>query len=587
MAREVIQNSWDAAVELQRHEPEVHSFSIDFEFVDLAGSDRVSFEEVLDFDGLRSRIAALGNDTDPRERLGIVTGDCLTEGGADGRLRVCRIVEHGAVGMYGPWHGADSRMYLAMLSIGYNEKADGSGGTFGYGKSGLIRASRPRVILAYSCFREREDDPGVTRRLLGVTYWGQYSLNGESFNGFARFGELNEDGTVRPLENEGADGVARMLGLQVRDDSSAYELGTTFLVIDPVVEPDDLREAIERNWWPAILDGRFVMRVVAPDRSELHCRPRSNPSLKSFVEAYEAVDSGEAIGVGCRVALGSYRPHGGEQVDLGVLALVADPGGWSFPTDSDGSAGAERSLVALMRDPRMIVEYYLPGEQIAKRTPFVRGVYVASPELNVHLARTEPKGHERWEVRPADEVPDESIRIATEVLKRIRTQVTEFQDQLRPEIDASRAVRLPRFDERLKQLQRRNGEAPPPVARGDRILELRPAETRRVLEGGEVRVVGYVDARLRNDREREAATIALRFALALDEDGRRGETIPLLVTAPGSQAQQTKNGTVVVCKLTKEWTRFQIESAGYRADWTSRLLIKRVDDAPEAEKAGG
>ncbi len=577
MAREVIQNSWDAAAELQRDDAGVQAFAIDFGFEELDGGEKEDFDQALDLVGLRDRVTELGLDEELREKLGLAERHCLA---SDSRstLRLCRVVEHGAVGMYGPWRGADSRMYLAMLSIGYNEKADGSGGTFGYGKAGLIRASSTRVIIAYSCFRAREDDPGVTRRLLGVTYWGQYSLNGESFNGFARFGHEQEDGSVVPLENEAADQVAKALGISLRDPDVPEQLGTTFLIVDPVVEPDDLREAIERNWWPAINEGRFVIQVVGYGGDLQHCRPRVNPKLASFIEAFESVTSGAAPEDGLRLELGHYQPQGGERLDLGTLVLVADPAGWSFPSDDEPGVSSERSLIALMRDPRMVVEYHLPGDQIAKRTPFVRGVYVASPDLNHHLARTEPKGHERWETRAAEEVSGVSTRYAAEVLKRIRSAVTEFQEQLRPEADTSKAVRLPRFDERLRQLKKRTGRAPKPVPAGDRLLELRLA-TRREHDQGAVRVKGHVDARLKEGRDISDASVTIRFALALDEDGRRGDLVPLRVDASAGTSEQRKAGTFVTCRLTREWSRFSIESDAYRPDWTSRLRVERVDDS--------
>ena len=583
MAREVIQNSWDAAAALQENDPSVLSFAIDFEFLALHGAERDSFEKALDFAGLRERVSLLDLDGGRRERIGLVAGDCLTADESDSPLRICRIVEHGATGMYGAWHGADSRMYLAMLSIGYNEKADGSGGTFGYGKSGLIRASKPRVILAYSCFREHADDPGVTRRLLGVTYWGQYSLDGESFNGFARFGHTRDDGSVEPLENEAADEVAAALGLDVRDVEDPEQLGTTFLVMDPLVDPDGLREAIERNWWPAILDGRFVVSVIDYDGQQRHCRPKANPRLESFIQAYESVTGGEPPPGGRRIELGPYNPRGGEKLDLGTLVLVAEPGGWSFPSDDDPQAREERSLIALMRNPRMVVEYHLPGDQIAKRTPFIRGVYVASSQLNEHLARTEPKGHERWETRPTSEIPEDSTRYAETVLRRIRNEVTSFQEELRPEVDTSRAIRLPRFDERLRQLQRRSGQAPTPVPQGDRLLELKPAETYRTVDDDGVRVKGHIDVRIRPDRDVSAAKVTLRFALALDEDGRRGDVVPLEVWVDGAAVERRKKGTYVTIDLTKDVTRFDIESAPYRPDWTSRLRVERVDEGSDGE----
>ena len=39
----------------------------------------------------------------------------------------------------------------------------------------------------------------------------------------------------------------------------------------------------------------------------------------------------------------------------------------------------------------MIVEYHLPGRDISRRIPFVRGVLVADSDVNIHLSKTEPK----------------------------------------------------------------------------------------------------------------------------------------------------------------------------------------------------
>ena len=88
-----------------------------------------------------------------------------------------------------------------------------------------------------------------------------------------------------------------------------------------------------------------------------------------------------ASGVARLWDLGAYGPQGGEALQLGKLALVAEPDGWSFPDEAgNGEGGVEnRSLVVLTRDPRMVVEYHLPGRDISRRVPYVRGVFVASP----------------------------------------------------------------------------------------------------------------------------------------------------------------------------------------------------------------
>ena len=425
MAREVIQNSWDAARELRDDEEyrSIPPFYIDFNFKSAAGEARETLARALGLEELAAHARHVaGDDPEQRRRLGLGADDCLRDLDERRSIEYCEIVEHGAKGMYGPWSGAKSRMYLAMLSIGQTEKPDGSGGTFGYGKAGLIRASHPRVVVAYSCFPEQEGDPGVTRRLLGVTYWGSHEdSDGNALNGFARFGDRLPSERVRPFENEAADEVAARLGLAVRRPDQVEQLGTTFLVLDPAVAAQDLREAVERNWWPALLDEDFNVLVRDYDGSEHACRPRNNNQLDAYVKAYDVLQA-NAAGANQRIIdLGNYKPPDETRRSLGRLALVADPDGWSYPDESEGTSVDDRSLVALVRSPRMVVEYHLPGRDISRRTPYVRGLFIADDDVNAHLALTEPKAHERWDAQPQDDVEAAATAYAAQILSGYET----------------------------------------------------------------------------------------------------------------------------------------------------------------------
>ena len=545
MAREVIQNSWDAAQELRVRRPDAPAFEIDFQFDHLSGERKLELVEALGLGELAEHAHRVAPTDEARsEVLGLGTGDCLRDLDSDAPLSVCTIVERGASGMYGPWLGAESRMYLAMLSIGYNRKEDGSGGTFGYGKAGLIRASHPRIVLAYTCFTERLDDPGVTRRLLGVTYWGQHKpAGGTSLNGFVRFGKQLDQDEVVPFENDEADAVAESLGLDVRDPEVLAQLGTTFLVVDPSVIASDLRVAIERNWWPALLEDRFSVQITDTDGTRFACRPKKNVQLKAFVEAFDHYTDGTVPVSGKRIKLGTYHPQGGTALELGTLVLVAEPDGWSFPDESIAIRADERSLIALTREPRMIVDYHLPGRDISRRIPYVRGLFVAHPDVNVHLSRTEPKAHDKWDTREADDVDPISTRYAQRIAQRIRDEVRAFQDELRPPIDVTAAVRLSRLDERLAKLRNQRGTKPPPPPRGDRPFAFR-LDVKRVPVGNQLALVGHVDCNLSADAKEDEVEARLRFAFALDEDGKRGSLVPLAITpAPGFTAAD-EDGTL-------------------------------------------
>lgn len=113
------------------------------------------------------------------------------------------ISETGTTGMYGSWESGESRMYLALATLGWTPKREG-GGSYGYGKAGLIRGSATRTVIAYTCFPQRSDEPGVTRRLFGMSYWGDHKMERSRYTGFARFGDETGDGNIIPFQNEKA-----------------------------------------------------------------------------------------------------------------------------------------------------------------------------------------------------------------------------------------------------------------------------------------------------------------------------------------------------------------------------------------------
>ena len=178
--------------------------------------------------------------TDEQRKLGLARPSFFDEiNGAEAPLRLLKITESGTTGMYGAFEGAKSKMFLALISVGYTVKGSGSGGSYGYGKAGLIAGSSTRTVYAYSCFAPQEDDvvdgKPVTRRFLGMSYWGQHSNGSGSFTGFARFGDDEGEGVI-PLVNEAADEMAERLGITNRDPANSSDFGTTFLLVDPVVE---------------------------------------------------------------------------------------------------------------------------------------------------------------------------------------------------------------------------------------------------------------------------------------------------------------------------------------------------------------
>ena len=142
-------------------------------------------------------------------------------------------------------------------------------------------------------------------------------------------------------------------------------------------------------------------------------------------------------------------------------AWSAESPGWSYPEYSEGDTGVDhRSLIALIRKPRMVVEYYDAG----RMAPYVRGTFVADDSINEALRMTEPKGHDAWQTTCAEgDIRDDYVALAAEVFPRIRGHVNVFRRELKPRPKPADELRLPEFDRIMRAILKGGGRGPAPA----------------------------------------------------------------------------------------------------------------------------
>lgn len=588
LAREVIQNSWDAARELRRDELSAPQFMIEFRFEELKGDGKSKLVESLDLGGLSQRLASVEQG---RKHLGLLPEDCLSElAEADRPLRILRIVERATTGMYGPWAHAQSRMYWALVSLGYTVKAAGAGGSYGYGKAGLISGSKIRTVCAYTCFRERQEEPGVTRRLLGMTYWGQHDSGKRNYTGFARFGHQFEttEPSVRPFENEEADEVAKALGIELRTPAQLDDLGTTFMVIDPTVAPDDLLRAIERNWWPALAENDFMVSVYDYEGNECAPRPKRDSVLKSFIDTWEIANE-RSSHVRDREAsdvLTLSRSISPDELVkgrfLGRLALTSDLEDWSY-ADQRGIDETEvinhKSLVALVRGPRMVVEYLECGQA----PPYVRGVFIADSDvgervrsIDDYLRQTEPKAHDSWRSRDSDgELDPGAAAVAADIAKQTRRKVDALRKQLKPALPKADDVRLPVFNDLMRRMLRGDSSGvPAPTAEVKEIL-ISPVFDLEEAGHGLIRVSGHVTFTLTEHSGQGEGAADLFVGYRFLEDDRVGEFTEMTYDLSGARGfKATAAGCFTGTLKRNDPVRIAFVTEPYALDWTGRLVVE-------------
>lgn len=371
--REGIANCFDASrARLQGS----GTLGLDFRFGRHQGAASTRIWDLLGLDDLSDRIAEPGVT---RSELGLGTDDCLASGpGAD--LRTLTVIERGGGGMPGALDHPDSVLARALISVGEAQSSVGAAGSYGYGKAAVAQASKVRVVVAYTCSTPVGIDR-VTRRLVGVAYWGNHRVGTSQFTGWGLLGDRHGT-TVAAHEDEAADTLAEALGLPVRRPGIADDLGTTFLLIDPAFDATMLKGAIELFWWPILQRTRPVeLAVTITTEAGVVVTPdvgRDHPVLDQFIEAFHEAErtreSGEEV-------LEERRVVRSGQAGITSLA-VRKP-----------ESPVNQSLVALMRSPLMVVGY----SRTPSANPPVVGVFVSHDSTNEHLRRVEPPEHDKWQ----------------------------------------------------------------------------------------------------------------------------------------------------------------------------------------------
>ncbi len=165
LAREAIQNSWDASQRYLETDPN-HQSLVKFTHRSLIGAEKEAVIDALDLRALRDRV-----ELDEHLKRDVADGRWIEALDSDVPLTVLYVSDYGPHGLYGhPRLTRHSPLWLAMRATAVTDKRDepgqGSGGSFGLGKGAMLHASYAGILVGYSRFDEHADDP-VTRRLEG------------------------------------------------------------------------------------------------------------------------------------------------------------------------------------------------------------------------------------------------------------------------------------------------------------------------------------------------------------------------------------------------------------------------------------
>ncbi|MBK3464211.1 hypothetical protein [Pseudomonas sp. MF6776] len=324
-------------------------------------------------------------------------------------LVVMEICDFRTIGLGGPTRSdriplgtKDTQFINFLRNIGAARNTVQGGGTYGFGKIALYRASCCSTIIVDTL----PHSAGLEgRRIIGCHVGSSFQVSDKAmsqrFTGRHWWGLPDpEDGIVDPLTGTDAQALASGLGLP---DRAHDQTGTSIMILDFMTDGEDLKtignkviEAILWNFWPRMMrdtpaSHKFDLRVEL-DGVEINIpAPEDFPPLDLFSKAMRAARSGKGNDVRSLTATKSH-------IKVGTLAIEKGLRSSRRPFVAEGSLfPATSQHIALMRPVGLVVKYLLGTALPDERLEWA-GVFVTSDDKDVELAfaESEPPAHDDW-----------------------------------------------------------------------------------------------------------------------------------------------------------------------------------------------
>jgi hypothetical protein len=323
-------------------------------------------------------------------------------------LIVLEICDFGTVGLGGPTRadripvGTRQTDFIDFLrNIGTPRDTNHGGGTYGFGKVALYRASSCSTLIIDTLPNNSGPDG---RRLIGCHIGRSFEIPEDGmlrrYTGRHWWGVRDPvDGIADPVTGPSADILADALGFPDRGQRGS---GTSIMIVG--FQPgEDLETAANRivesllwNFWPRMMtevqdSRRFKCTVMLEDSVIPVPMPEDLAPFDLLCKAMKAARRGTGNDVR---RIESHRP----QKFLGTLALEK---GLKSPrrhlVASESLLPEQFHHIALMRPVELVVKY-LKGNSLPDEQLEWAGVFLASDEDEVEraFADSEPPAHDDW-----------------------------------------------------------------------------------------------------------------------------------------------------------------------------------------------
>lgn len=392
------------------------------------------------------------------------------------QLDLVTVRDQNTVGLGGSIEGDDDKDHFArlVLGLGQSDKVEG-GGSFGFGKTVFSKLSKIHLVLYYSHFKPTIRTNGCSARFMAV--WLLRKNIAKKFSGFGFFGKQSgDDGESLPFEDEEAHAMAEMCGLNRHTEG---DYGTTVAVVDCPIVCEHVKFAIERYWWPSLIDKNLSVRLIEKKQSttvsgdkldvslvdngsRLSINPSHNPMVLPYMEMHQSIRDNAGKHEGIKIDPPFRKMHGKKlgQVATRKLDRAALDGMREYIVKL-GLSSDENPMplggIAKMRTPGMVVSY--EGETAEDLEAILAGVFVADDEIDRILRSAEPPTHNKWDSAEKERISeaardlglteDQAVEIVASVNKRINNKIIDGRKEPPP---PSKNARLGLLEQYLSDL---------------------------------------------------------------------------------------------------------------------------------------
>ncbi len=310
-----------------------------------------------------------------------------------------------------------------LRNIGTVRDTRQGGGTYGFGKVALYKASKCSTILVDTLAAE---NPSYVRRFIGCHIGDSFDIPDGTirrrFTGRHWWGVDPGDGVVDPAQNSDAESIAKSLGMPDRRTGSS---GTSIMIVDFDTEGEDPHTIGERivetllwNFWPRMMsdvppDRKFDCYVEVDGTQLVIPDPEKYPPLDLFTEAMTSI---RAKSEGIQPINVGRHPR-----EVGTLAIkkgLRSPRKTRVP-EGHSTIPTVVNHIALMRPVELVVKY-MEGSAFPDERVEWGGVFLCSSDTEIEqaFADSEPPAHDDW--NPSN-ISDRSARTFVNVaLRKLR-----------------------------------------------------------------------------------------------------------------------------------------------------------------------